>query len=503
MTFDYVKEILNSPVYEVAKETLLEEATLLSQRLNNQILLKREDQQPIFSFKIRGAYNRMSKLNADERDRGVIAASAGNHAQGVALSAQVLGVDATVVMPETTPEIKQAAVKALGATVVLHGTDYSAAGAYAKALCDQEGKLFIPPFDDQHVIAGQGTIAAELVRQHSGPLDAVFVPVGGGGLIAGIAAFFKEIRPEVKIIGVEPYGSDAMYQSIKAGQRVTLDEVGIFADGVAVKQVGALPYTVCAGLVDQVVRVSTDEICAAIKDIFEDTRSIVEPAGALGVAGVKRYVADQGAKGECYVAINSGANINFHRLRHVSERSEIGEGREAILAVTIPEERGAFLNFCEIVGRTAITEFNYRYADNKEARIFVGFQCKDEEQSHRCLEKLIAEGYKAVDLTNDEISKVHGRYLVGGRVPELQHEKLYSFRFPEYPGALLNFLKQISGRWNISLFHYRNHGADFGRVLCGLQVPPETDTEFQQFLQDLGYRAREKTGNPFYELFLK
>jgi len=502
MKHAYLTRILNAHVYDIVKQTSLQKADRLSERFGNQIYLKREDEQAIFCYKIRGAYNKMSQLTAAELKRGVVAASAGNHAQGVALSAQKLGCDATIVMPTTAPEIKQQAVKSYGAKVKLVGESYSDAEGYARTLCEKEGKVYVPPFDDPDVIAGQGTIGAEIVRQFPHSIDAIFIPIGGGGLISGVSAFMKAVRPEVKIIGVEPEDSNAMALSVQAGKRIELDEVGIFADGVAVKKVGEETFRLVQQYVDEIITVSTDEMCAAIKDIFEDTRSIMEPAGALAVAGAKRYISDNQVRNQNLITIASGANINFDRLRHVSERTEIGEGREAVLAVTIPEEPGSFLEFCRLIGKTPVTEFNYRYASDKQAHIFVGFQCADKGHSKRCVTLLSEQGYDTIDLSDNELAKVHGRHLVGGRAPGLQDERLFSFEFPERPGALLNFLEQISHRWNISLFHYRNHGSDFGRVLCGLQVPVETNTDFDAFLVKLGYRNHEVSDNPFIERFL-
>jgi len=498
----YIKRILTARVYDVAKETPLERAPMLSKRLANEVWLKREDEQPVFSFKCRGAYNKMAQLTAAELKHGVIAASAGNHAQGVALAAQRLGTKAIIVMPRTTPRIKVNAVADLGGEVLLHGDNYDAAYAHAKKLGDTRRLTFVHPYDDPDVIAGQGTIGFEILKQHSGPLHAVFVPVGGGGLISGIAVYIKQLRPEVKIIGVEPEDADAMYRSLKAGKRVTLEHVGIFADGVAVRQVGAETFKLAKQYVDEMILVSNDEICAAIKDLFEDRRSILEPAGALSYAGLKRYVERERITGKHLVAIASGANVNFDRLRYVSERADIGERRETLFAVTIPERPGALRRFCAIIGDHAITEFNYRFADPKAAHIFVGVQVGNPADGKRLMAKLKRNGYAILDMTDNEMAKLHIRHLVGGRAPNAVDESLYRFEFPERPGALMNFLEQMGGRWNISLFHYRSHGADFGRVLVGVQVPPSDEKPFQVFLNGLGYEYVDETKNPAYKLFL-
>jgi len=498
----YIKRILNARVYDVAVESALDGAENLSRRTGNRVLLKREDQQRVFSFKLRGAYNKMAHLPAERLRMGVVAASAGNHAQGVALAASVMGVSATIVMPTTTPLIKVNAVRNLGARVVLQGDNYDDAYAHAGDLCQREGLVFVHPYDDPDVIAGQGTVGMEILKQHQGTLDAIFVPVGGGGLIAGIAAYVKALRPEIRIVGVEPLDADAMHRSLAAGRRVRLPHVGIFADGVAVRSVGKETFRIAKRCVDEVILVSTDEICAAIKDVFEDTRSVMEPAGALSVAGLKRYVEREGVRDQTLVAIASGANMNFDRLRHVSERAEIGERREGVIAVTIDERPGSFRRFCSLLGKRGITEFNYRYADPKIAHVFVGLQLQDPEDIPRLLGKLHKHGYAAVDLTDNEMAKLHVRYLVGGRAPLARDEIVYRFEFPERPGALLDFLGKMGHAWNISLFHYRNHGADFGRVLVGMQVPAGEKAQFQAFLKKLGYAWVDETANPAYQLFL-
>ncbi len=511
MADNYLEKILTARVYDIAEETPLEPAPNLSLRLDNRIWLKREDQQQVFSFKLRGAYNKMVGLTPDARARGVVAASAGNHAQGVALAAKVLGIHAVIVMPTTTPQIKVDAVRNFGGAqveVALVGDNYDAAYAHAYKLKEERGLSFIHPYDDPDVIAGQGTIAVEILKQHRrrgrADIDAVFVPVGGGGLIAGIAAYVKQLQPAVKIVGVEPEDADAMYRSLRAGKRITLDHVGIFADGVAVRQVGQETFRLAQKFVDEVILVSNDEICAAIKDIYEDTRSIMEPAGALSVAGLKNYIKREGAVSKELIAITSGANMNFDRLRHVSERAEIGERREAILAVTIPERPGSFREFCAIIGNHNITEFNYRYSDTKNAHVFVGLQLQQPSEIDIAgvIANLRQSGYATLDMTDNEMAKLHIRHLVGGRAPNAVNEALYRVEFPERPGALMNFLDKMGHTWNISLFHYRNHGADFGRVLIGIQVPPKEKTEFDQFLRNLGYEYAEETNNPAYKLFL-
>lgn len=502
-TESYLEKILTAKVYDVAIESPLDPAPALSRRLGNVILLKREDKQPVFSFKLRGAYNKMAHLSPEVLARGVICASAGNHAQGVALAAQKLGAEATIVMPVTTPRIKVAAVAARGAKVVLHGDSYHEAALRAKALAAARGLAFVHPYDDPLVIAGQGTIGMEILRQHQGPIDAVFVPVGGGGLIAGIAAYVKRIAPRTRIIGVEPVDSNAMQASLKAGRRVTLPHVNIFADGVAVRQVGKETFRLCRELVDDMVLVDTDEICAAIKDVFEDTRSVVEPAGGLAVAGAKRWLERRRVKGGTFVAIACGANMNFDRLRFVAERAELGEHREAVLAVTIPERPGSFRRLCGLLGKRSVTEFNYRYAPGREAHVFLGVSVSGREETHRLVAQLERQGLKAADLSDNELAKLHVRHLVGGRAGAAGGEMLYRFEFPERPGALMNFLEHMGSGWNITLFHYRNHGADVGRVLVGLQVPEAERGAFRRFLRELRYEYADESRNPAYRFFLR
>ncbi|GAV20385.1 threonine dehydratase [Mariprofundus micogutta] len=499
----YLEAIEQARVYDVAIETPLELAPKLSSRLNNEVLFKREDLQPVFSFKLRGAYNKIAQLTDDERARGVICASAGNHAQGVALSSHKLGIDATIVMPNTTPDIKVKAVKRLGGSVVLFGDSYSDASAHAMELCETSGKVFVHPYDDPQVIAGQGTIAEEMMRQNPGDLDAVFVPIGGGGLIAGMAIYLKANSPKTKIIGVEPVDSAAMHDSIKAGKRLTLDQVGIFADGVAVKKVGKYTFDLVQQYVDDIILVDTDEICAAIKDIYEDNRSIVEPAGALGVAGLKKYVRQTGARGQLLAAINSGANMNFDRMRHVAERTEMGEGKEALFAVTIPERPGSFLEFCRIIGDRNITEFNYRMSSRNEAHVFAGISIGDDDEATALEQAMKNAGLPTLNLHDNELAKLHIRHMVGGHCPMSESEVLYRFEFPERPGALLEFLGRAGGRWNISLFHYRNHAAAFGRVLAGVEVPANDRHEFEKYLTALGYPYVNESDNPAYSIFLK
>ena len=498
-----VKAIKTSRVYDVARKTNLDLMPLMSERLGNQIYLKREDQQDVFSFKIRGAYNKISSLTQEQIKQGIIGASAGNHAQGVAVAATRLGVRPIIVMPKTTPEIKINAVKRLGGEVVLHGNTYDEASAHAWHLSDESGAVFIHPYDDEMVIAGQGTVGMEILQQMSAVPDAVFIPVGGGGLISGMAVWIKQHHPEIMVIGVEPDDAPSMHDALKAGERTVLDHVGIFADGVAVKQVGKIPIELAQKLVDEVILVNSDETCAAIKDIYDDTRSIAEPAGALALAGMKKYVAREKLRDSNLVAVNSGANINFDRLRHVAERAEIGEQKEIIFAVTIPERPGSFQEFCHLLGNRGITEFNYRYADAQDAHVFAGIQLKEgEEEKQYLLKKLKEKNLLVVDLSHDEMAKQHIRYMVGGRSTNISDERLYRFEFPERPGALLRFLTHLRGQWNISLFHYRNHGSDYGRVLAGFQVPDTDLEEFQCFLDSLGYRYGEETDNPAYKLFL-
>jgi len=499
----YLEAIEQARVYDVAIETPLELAPKLSSRLHNEVLFKREDLQQVFSFKLRGAYNKIAHLNDAERACGVICASAGNHAQGVALASHKLGIAATIVMPSTTPDIKVSAVRRMGAKVILFGDSYSDASAEAARLCEKQGLTFVHPYDDPLVIAGQGTIAEEMMRQNPGNLDAVFVPVGGGGLIAGIAVYLKKHSPRTRIIGVEPVDSAAMHDSIKAGHRVILDQVGIFADGVAVKQVGKHTFDLVQRYVDDILLVDTDEICAAIKDIYEDNRTIVEPAGALAVAGLKKYVRQTGARGQLLAAINSGANMNFDRLRHVAERTEMGEGREALFAVTIPERPGSFLEFCRIIGNRNITEFNYRMSSRSEAHVFAGISIADSDEIEQLQQAMEDAGLPTLNLHDNELGKLHIRHMVGGHCPLVEHEALYRFEFPERPGALLEFLSRAGGRWNISLFHYRNHGAAFGRVLAGVEVPPHEREAFEQYLSGLGYPYVNECENPAYKLFLK
>ena len=503
MASPYIEKILKARVYDVAIESPLEAAARLSRRLGNEVLLKREDLQPVFSFKLRGAYNRIAHLGEAAAGRGVVCASAGNHAQGVALAARRRSIPAVIVMPETTPLIKVQAVIDLGAEVELHGDDYDSALERALTLARERNLVFVHPFDDPDVIAGQGTIAVEILRQSGGKLDAIFVPVGGGGLIAGIAVYVKYLYPTVKVIGVELRDAAGMYESLRAGRRVTLEHVGIFADGVAVRRVGEETFALCRSTVDEILLTDTDEICAAIQDVFEDTRSIVEPAGALAVAGLKQYVAREGWRGKRLVAINSGANMNFDRLRHVAERADFGGGREALLAVVIPEQPGSFLRFCEALGKRSVTEFNYRYAAPGAAQIFVGLALSQGRAEKDAVSaQLRAAGFAVTDMTDDEMAKLHVRYMVGGHARGLEHELLYRFEFPERPGALLKFLQAIGTRWNISLFHYRNHGSDYGRVLAGIQVPPATRAEFLEHLRDLHYAYVEETANPAYRMFL-
>jgi threonine dehydratase len=503
MLEQYVKKILTSRVYDVAVETPLQAAGQLSKRLGNNVLLKREDLQPVFSFKVRGAYNKLAQLSDAERARGVVTASAGNHAQGLALAAKKMGVKATIVMPKTTPEIKVEGVRSRGGRVVLHGDSFPEALAYSLKLVDEKGYVYVHPYDDPDTIAGQGTVAMEILRQHPAPLNAIFVPVGGGGLIAGIAAYVKYLRPDIKVIGVEPDDSNCLQAALAAGERVVLPQVGLFADGVAVAQIGQHTFDICKDYVDEVVTVSTDEICAAIKDIYDDTRSITEPAGALGVAGIKKYIELYGVTGQTLVAIDSGANVNFDRLRHVAERAELGEGREAIIAVTIPEQPGSFKAFCQAIGKRQITEFNYRFHSGREAHIFVGVQTHPENDPRDALlENLRSQGFPVLDLTDNELAKLHIRHMVGGHAEKVSDERVMRFEFPERPGALFNFLSKLGGRWNISMFHYRNHGAADGRVVAGLQVPEEERHLIGAALDEIGYPYWDETDNPAYQLFL-
>jgi len=510
---DYLKKILTARVYDVAHESALDTAPILSKRLHNHVLLKREDQQPVFSFKLRGAYNKMVQLSPAQLAKGVVCASAGNHAQGVALGAKKLGTRAVIVMPVTTPALKVDAVKALGGEVLLHGDSYTDAYDHAVKLCAKQGLTFIHPFDDPEVIAGQGTIAMELLRQHQGPLDAVFVAIGGGGLISGVANYIKAVRPEVKVIGVQMDDSSAMLQSVAAGKRVTLSDVGLFADGTAVKLVGEETFRVARHLVDDYISVDTDAVCAAIKDVFVDTRSIVEPSGAMAVAAIKKYVAQNKTRGQTYAAILCGANMNFDRLRFVAERAEVGEEREALLAVTIPEERGSFKRFCSLLGDLpsfggsksprSITEFNYRISDADKAHVFVGLTTGSMGESTKIATHLSRHGFESLDLTHDDLAKEHIRHMVGGRSALAQEERLLRFVFPERPGALMKFLSAMRPGWNISLFHYRNQGADYGRILVGLQVPAKDQASFEKFLDGLGYPYVDESANPVYKLFLQ
>ncbi len=505
----YIKRILQAQVYDVALETPVEPARSLSRRLDNQVLLKREDLQPVFSFKLRGAYNKIVNLSDEQKERGVITASAGNHAQGVALAASGLGINAVIVMPKTTPEIKVASVRAHGGNVVLHGDIFDEAYAHAKQLEDLKGYTFVHPYDDPDVIAGQGTIGMEILRQHTGPLEAIFIPVGGGGLIAGVSCYIKYLRPDIKIVGVEPKDSACLHAALQADERVVLDQVGLFADGVAVKQIGEETFRLAREYVDEVITVTTDEICAAVKDVFDDTRSICEPAGALSIAGLKKYVEREQTQGQTLMAIASGANVNFDRLRHIAERAELGERREAIFAVTIPEQPGSFLQFCDTLGKRSITEFNYRFAASDAAHVFVGIQTSGGVgETAEVTEKLREKGYGVTNLTDNEMAKLHIRHMVGGRGQTedgkgVPNEVLFRFEFPERPGALLQFLIKLGAKWNISLFHYRNHGAAYGRVLVGLQVPEQEHDVLIRYFNELGYRYWDECDNPAYGLFLQ
>lgn len=499
---EYLRRMRSSAVYNVAIRSALDPCPVLSRRLGNRVFLKREDQQPVFSFKLRGAYNLMARLDGEALEKGVVAASAGNHAQGVALAAQRLGTHATIVIPRTAPEIKQEAIRRLGAELVLHGDAYDDAYAHARELEKSRGLTFVHPYDHPDVIAGQGTVGLEISDQHTGPIDSIFVPVGGGGLIAGIALAIKQLRPETKVIGVEPEDSNALFLSLQAGHRVALEKVGIFADGVAVRTPGEETFRICREMVDDVVVVSNDEICAAVKEIFEDRRAVLEPAGALSYAGLRVYAERNSLREKTLIAVASGANLNFDRLRTIAERAQIGEHHEAVLAVTIPERPGAFRQLCATLGDRNVTEFNYRMGDPNRAVVFVGVQVRDSEERTKLLTQLKTEGYDTVDLTEDEIAKTHVRHMVGGRSPFATNERVFHFDFPERAGALSEFLNRLGGQWNISLFHYRNHGAERGRVLCGIQVPAETETAFAQFLKDVGYDFTEQTGSKALGLFL-
>lgn len=500
---EYLQRILNARVYDVANESPLDLATKLSQRLGNQIWLKREDTQPVHSFKLRGAYNKMARLSAEELARGVVCASAGNHAQGVALSARHLGCRAVVVMPVTTPRLKSDAVAALGGEIILHGESYSDAYGHALELQQRHRYVFVHPFDDPDVIAGQGTVGMEILRQHQHPIHAVFIAIGGGGLISGVAAYVKAVRPEIKVIGVQMADSDAMIQSIGAGHPVTLSDVGLFSDGTAVKLVGSETFRLTQTLVDDFIKVDTDAVCAAIKDAFDDTRSILEPAGAMGIAGMKQYVAQHDLQGKSLVAITCGANMNFDRLRFVAERAEVGEEREALFAVTIPEQRGSFKRLCEAIGQRNVTEFSYRISDEQEAHVLVGLTIDNRGDVPKISQALAVEGFETLDLVGDELAKEHLRYMVGGRSRLNGNERLYRFEFPERPGALMRFLARMHPSWNISLFHYRDQGADYGRILVGIQVPDEELTALREFIDTLGYRYADETANPVYRMFLR
>ncbi len=505
MRTDYLRLILTAKVYDVAIESPLDPAPNLSKRIGNTVLLKREDLQPVFSFKIRGAYNKMAHCTPEQLARGVVAASAGNHAQGVALSAAKLGCRAVIVVPATAPQVKIDAIKARGGPhvqVVLHGESYSDAQTHAAELEASQGLTPIHPFDDPHVIAGQGTIGVEILRQHQGPLDAVFVAIGGGGLAAGVASYIKAIRPEVKIIGVQTDDSDAMTQSVAAGKRVTLKDVGLFSDGTAVKQVGKETFRLCRELIDEFIVVDTDEVCAAIKDIFLDTRSVTEPAGALPVAGMKAYAKKYGIKGATFVAVACGANMNFERLRFVAERTQVGESKEALFAVTIPEAPGSLKHFCDIIGRRSLTEFNYRISDNKRAQIFVGVGVAGDDDSAKIAKHFAKAGFDITDLTHNDLAAEHIRYMVGGRSSLASDELVYDVEFPERPGALMKFLLAMPATWNISMFHYRNQGADYSRVLVGLQIPKADPKQGSKFFTEIGYVARNMTNDPAYRLFL-
>ena len=503
MNEQLIKKIESTKVYDVAIESPLDRAKVISARLANNIFLKREDQQSVFSFKLRGAYNKITHLSESERKQGVIAASAGNHAQGVALAANKLGIPATIVMPTTTPNIKVESVTRLGGKAVLFGDTYDEAHQHSLQLAKEQNLSYVHPYDDIDVIAGQGTVALEILKQHPENIDAIFIPIGGGGLVAGMAAYIKHYRPEIKIIGVEPQDAPTMHAALKAQARVELEQVGIFADGVAVRQIGEKTYEIAKDLIDEVLLVTTDEICAGIKDIFDETRTLVEPAGALSLSGIKQYISREKVTGQTLIGINCGANINFDRLRHVAERAELGERRECLFAVTIPEQPGSFLKFCRILGSRGITEFNYRYADNQSAHIFVGVKVEDaDKEKDQLLQAMNTDGYSALDISDNEMAILHLRHMVGGHCNNIQDEIVFRFEFPERPGALLKFLETIGHEWNISLFHYRNHGAAYGRVLVGIQVPDSQRSRFNEFLEKLGYRYWEESNNPVYKLFL-
>jgi len=503
MPHSYIKRILDARIYDLAIETPLDHVPLVSARADNYVFLKREDLQPVFSFKVRGAYNRLLQLSEKERKLGVVAASAGNHAQGLALSAQHLGIQATIVMPRPTPGIKVDGVKRRGGKVVLMGDTFEEASAHAQKLVEEKGLIYIPPYDDPDVIAGQGTVAMEILRQHPGHIDAIFIPVGGGGLCAGMAAYIKYVRPDIKVFAVEPEDAACLKLAMDKKRRATLSHVGIFAEGAAVAQIGKETYRVIKDCIDGVITANTDEMCAAIKDIFEDTRSIAEPAGALSLAGLKKYALEHNLSGKTLIAIDSGANTNFDRLRYISERTEIGEKREAIFAVTIPEKAGSYKKFCKLLGKRAITEFNYRYSDNRDAHIFVGLQVSPAEGDQQDILKLLEKNkYHVVDMTDNEMAKLHIRHMVGGHAPQAENEVVYRFEFPERPGALLEFLTRLAGRWNISMFHYRNHGAAYGRVLVGMQVLGSERKELEALLKDLNYHFCDETDNPAYQFFL-
>lgn len=503
MIHKYIEKILKAKVYDVATETPLDFAPALSARFNNSIFIKREDLQPVFSFKLRGAYNKIASLNKEERQQGVIAASAGNHAQGVALSANKLGIKAIIVMPKTTPEIKVKAVESWGAHIILFGDSFDEAHSHAKKLEKEKGMIFVHPYDDDEVIAGQGTIGMEILRQKSGEIHTIFVPVGGGGLIAGIAAYVKFVSPEIKIVGVEPDDADCLNQALKSKQRVMLKQVGLFADGVAVKQIGKTPFQLATKYIDDVITVSTDEICAAIKDIYDDTRSVAEPAGALAIAGLKKYAVQQKINNQALVAIESGANINFDRLRYVAERTLVGEHKEILLAVTVPEIPGSFLKFCKSLGKRNITEFNHRYFNNEKAQVFVGISCTGlDSDRDNLISQLEEKCFSVIDMTKNELAKDHIRYMVGGHAPKALGEIVYSIQFPERPGALLNFLTSLGTRWNISMFHYRNHGAAFGKVLMGIQLPESEQDDFEQRLDAVGFEYKNENQNAAYTTFV-